>query len=196
MFFAVKRDGLIYMPGRDMSYFPRNIHSLVLSTEQLLQLPQDRLLEIYNRNAEIPVKDFPDHATAQERVRALLNDFSLQEIPMARRNENSNPDTTDATQTQAPAADGAPQEQKASSARIPKSAIIRLKTTANPKRPGSAAHARFALYVDGQTVEDFIKAGGTMGDVNFDAGKGFIALEGIGEPEPAAADPAPAAAAE
>ena len=60
--------------------------------------------------------------------------------------------------------------------------MIRLKTDKNPKREGSAAHKRFALYVDGQTVDDFLKAGGTMGDINFDQSKGFIELEGGAEP--------------
>ena len=38
----------------------------------------------------------------------------------------------------------------------------------NPKRAGSAAAARFALYKDGQTVEAALKAGVRSDDIAFD----------------------------
>lgn len=44
----------------------------------------------------------------------------------------------------------------------------------NPKKPGSASHMRFALYRVGMTVSEFLAAGGTMGDVKWDAERGFI----------------------
>lgn len=185
MFYAIKRDGLIYMPGRDMSYFPKNIHSLVVSEENLLNSGKDRLLQIYNRNAEMPVKDFADDETARDAMQKLLTNFSLESIPMAKRNKNQNTDEN-TNQNGAEGAGTTPTdgggEAKERASRTPKNAIIRLKTDKNPKREGSAAHKRFALYADGQTVEDFLKAGGTMGDINFDQGKGFIALEGVDAP--------------
>lgn len=44
----------------------------------------------------------------------------------------------------------------------------------NPKKKGSSAHARFALYKVGMTVSEFVAAGGTLGDVKWDAERGFI----------------------
>ena len=48
----------------------------------------------------------------------------------------------------------------------------------NPKREGTAAHARFALYRDGMTVAEFIKAGGTRADLAWDsaASRGLVKI--------------------
>ncbi len=46
----------------------------------------------------------------------------------------------------------------------------------NPKKPGSATHARFANYADGQTVEEAYKAGVAAGDFSYDVSKGFISI--------------------
>ena len=46
----------------------------------------------------------------------------------------------------------------------------------NPKREGSAAYSRFKLYKDGMTVAEFIKKGGTSGDVNYDLAHKYISL--------------------
>lgn len=46
----------------------------------------------------------------------------------------------------------------------------------NPKRPGSAAHARFNLYVAGKTVAETLAAGVTRPDINWDTKQGFIIL--------------------
>lgn len=46
----------------------------------------------------------------------------------------------------------------------------------NPKKAGSASHARYALYAVGMTVDQFVAAGGTTGDVKWDLQKGFITL--------------------
>lgn len=48
----------------------------------------------------------------------------------------------------------------------------------NPKKQGSSAYDRFALYTIGMTVDEFVKAGGTAADVKWDAERGFIKLEG------------------
>lgn len=47
----------------------------------------------------------------------------------------------------------------------------------NPKKEGSASHARFALYKEGMTVDQFVAAGGTIADVKWDSERGFIKLE-------------------
>ncbi len=39
----------------------------------------------------------------------------------------------------------------------------------NPKRAGSAAATRFAVYKDGMTIDAALKAGVTSGDIGFDS---------------------------
>lgn len=46
----------------------------------------------------------------------------------------------------------------------------------NPKRAGSKAGERFALYVNGMTVDQALAAGLTRGDLDFDAQKKFISI--------------------
>ena len=53
---------------------------------------------------------------------------------------------------------------------------ITLLTKENPKREGSEAHKRFALYSKHNTVESFLKAGGTSPDLNFDVKHGHIKI--------------------
>ena len=53
---------------------------------------------------------------------------------------------------------------------------IKVIQKTNPKREGSAAHARYELYLDKatKTVGDFINAGGSHADLKNDVSKGFI----------------------
>lgn len=44
----------------------------------------------------------------------------------------------------------------------------------NPKREGSAAHARFKMYKNGMTVKDFLEAGGKATDLDWDVKKEFV----------------------
>lgn len=46
----------------------------------------------------------------------------------------------------------------------------------NPKKPGSASHLRFVLYVVGDKVMDAIAKGVTSGDIKWDTERGFIKL--------------------
>lgn len=54
---------------------------------------------------------------------------------------------------------------------------IKLIAQTNPKRKGSASHDRYALYKDGMSVGDALKAGVTKADLAWDQKKGFIKLE-------------------
>lgn len=51
---------------------------------------------------------------------------------------------------------------------------VKILVDSNPKR-GKAAE-RFALYKNGMSVDEFVKLGGTVADVRWDMGKGFIKL--------------------
>lgn len=100
------------------------------------------------------------------------------------------------------AAAAAPKERAAGPRGVPQDAIIVMQADKkdptkvygpdhNPKRPGSAGHARFALYEDRMTVAAAIAKGIWAADITWDVDKGFIRIEGG-----TAAAPAPAASAE
>ena len=63
---------------------------------------------------------------------------------------------------------------------IPREAALTVLAKTNPKRAGSAAHARFeGYYADGvKTVADALAAGLTPADLFHDIGHGFISVEG------------------
>ena len=47
----------------------------------------------------------------------------------------------------------------------------------NPKREGSKAHSRFALYAGNPTIGDAVKAGVLYADLSWDVGHGFIKVD-------------------
>ena len=64
--------------------------------------------------------------------------------------------------------------------RIPRDGVLTVLVKENPKRAGSAAHARFEGYfADGvKTVQDALNNGLTPADLFHDIGHGFISVEG------------------
>jgi hypothetical protein len=59
-------------------------------------------------------------------------------------------------------------------------AKILVLAAGNPKREGSKAHAVFAKYHDGMTVQEFLDSAGAEATPNlvYDAGHGFISIDG------------------
>lgn len=74
--------------------------------------------------------------------------------------------------------DGQPKTPKAVKAKAKNLSDPRIITAfiANPKRPGSAAHARYNLYVDGMSVDQAIAAGIKRADIAWDKARDFITL--------------------
>lgn len=54
--------------------------------------------------------------------------------------------------------------------------VVTVVSPVNPKKPGSQAHARFALYVSGQSVAVNLKAGVRRDDLAWDSKRGFIII--------------------
>jgi hypothetical protein len=54
--------------------------------------------------------------------------------------------------------------------------VISILVEKNPKKEGTKAHTRFALYREGMAVREYIEAGGTRGDVNWDLKRNYIAV--------------------
>ena len=58
----------------------------------------------------------------------------------------------------------------------PSTEIIIVLVKDNPKRPGSASFDRFALYKQGMTVDEYLKAGGQRSDLRWDSDRNFIKI--------------------
>jgi hypothetical protein len=46
----------------------------------------------------------------------------------------------------------------------------------NPKKAGSASHARYEAYAGSKTVAEFFAAGGTAADLAWDSKRGFVVV--------------------
>lgn len=62
---------------------------------------------------------------------------------------------------------------------FPPEAGVTFLTESNPKRVGSKSFDRFAAYMGAGTVGEYIAAGGTYGDLKYDAEHGFITVGGF-----------------
>lgn len=56
------------------------------------------------------------------------------------------------------------------------SRVIHLSVDKNPKREGTASYKRFSLYKTGLTITEFLKIGGTRGDLQWDQERGYIRI--------------------
>lgn len=61
--------------------------------------------------------------------------------------------------------------------KYPLTATITVVAKENPKRPGSKAHKEFEFYKKAKTVGDYVKMGGTLSYLNYDAKAGFIKVK-------------------
>jgi hypothetical protein len=57
-----------------------------------------------------------------------------------------------------------------------KSATIHILCKENPKRSGTKAFGRFALYREGMTIQEYCDASGHRGDIPWDCSRGFISI--------------------
>lgn len=62
---------------------------------------------------------------------------------------------------------------------FPPDAQVTFLVEENPKREGSKSYGRWTGYAGSATVGDYIAAGGTYGDLKYDAEHGFIQVEGF-----------------
>lgn len=113
----------------------------------LASLSTAQLVTVYNQLSDRPVKKFTDRTTAEKRVAMLLEQRGL----VARL-------VGDELIVAAPEA--VPPTPRQSSGRQPRTEFadnlrIEVRIGTNPKRAGSRAHARFALYRDGMTVAEY-----------------------------------------
>lgn len=84
------------------------------------------------------------------------------------------------TVPEAPVADTPPVAPRGRASAISGDQIITVLAPENPKRPGSSAHAHFAKYRSGQTVDEYAAAirsfRQAIRNIRWDTSKGFIRL--------------------
>lgn len=165
---------------------------------ELTSLSLTSLLALYNSAAETKIKAFRDKPTALARLTKLLDERGL-EVFM---NDDGAADLRAATAeveapepvepgpapTVAPAAPRPPVAVRrttntalARRGRAPKFADnwVILSVAPNPRHPSYASFARYALYVPGMTVLDYLTlAGGRdrLVDLRWDVAHGFIVI--------------------
>ena len=67
-------------------------------------------------------------------------------------------------------------EKKPAASKYPAEHVVTLLVDYNPKRAGSASHARFDKYEDEMTVKAALEAGLWAGDLNWDVAHEFIKI--------------------
>ncbi len=169
---------------------------------ELNSLSMDQMVTIYNSlDATAPVKKFKDRATAHRRLQDALGRIGhpagMSGHTDAEQTDAGGPAIVDEMEQPAktvansevaivespagePAAETAAANLTATATPKPKAPdnrIIKVMTPTNPKQVGSKAHARFALYADGDTVDEALAKGVTMADIKNDTKKRFIRLD-------------------
>jgi len=161
MFFVIK-DGYIFSCMVEKSHVPSEHKNFIFSESEVMEFDTSMMIDIFNINDldGRKLKSSTKPEVVRVFLRELLTSFKLPE----RRNIMAKKEAPDSA-TEAPAKGPSKKE-----------AVIIVKVDSNPKRAGSKAHERFEFYQTGQTVAEFLEAGGTMADVNYDVTKGFIEL--------------------
>lgn len=145
----------------------RKTHQLVTvldgpgALEALLTGPELAMLYRVGFGADAP-KKFSDRATGAERVWREREAIAAKcPVPTGRAPRAAAPTTRAAG------------PRRGRPATFADTAVITQVTT-NPKRAGSAAHARYSLYRPGMTVGQYVAAGGRIGDLRWDTKMKFI----------------------
>lgn len=126
------------------------------------------LLAVYNGlSGKPPVGRFADRAAGVKRLMCLL-ETAAQDGPEPQQTEEKK--TVAKSESNGDATRGRATKYKPTD-------TIKVLVDANPRREGSKANARFALYRDGMTVEEFLAAGGPMPGLIFDVNHNWIAVE-------------------
>ncbi len=73
----------------------------------------------------------------------------------------------------------AAEKRTRSSPNFPPDSEVTFLSTENPKRVGSKSYDRWNAYAGATTVGEYIAAGGTYGDLKYDAEHGFVKVAGF-----------------
>lgn len=134
----------------------------VIENEHDVALSGPRLVDLFNALTESGLKKFESRAIGVERLLRILPTVAVdppepKEEVMSEVQEA----TTEANDAEAP-------KRRGRESIYAPGRVIHILAEKNPKREGSMAHARFALYRHGMTVEQYLEAGGQLGDLGWD----------------------------
>lgn len=180
-------------------------HWVVSEAENLKTFRGPILVQVYNHlNREKPVSRFENLETAVKRVWASLTENPILPVTPAepltgglpssgiptginRSNDSGipsfsmgvGPETTEGESDMARKSAKKEKTERAGRGRSSKFAAdakITVLADKNPKRAGTSAHDRFALYRNGMLVSTFLEKGGTYGDLAWDSAHSFISV--------------------
>lgn len=121
------------------------------------------LVAVYNALTNANLKKFETRQVGVERLLKHLPEFAQKAAPPI--NEEKSVDTNTETKTTG---------KRGRKGRFEGEMTITVLADKNPKREGTKAHQRFALYRSGMKVSEFIAAGGGVNDLAWDSEHGFI----------------------
>jgi hypothetical protein len=165
-------------------------------------LPISKLAAIYNAAIEennltdfAPVKKFADKAAGVKRIQKLVDAHNLTLVDngeggVALLSTDKAPDEDaeeitlhteelvepKAKKTKAPKKEKGEPKPRGPAPEFANELKISVLVNGNPKKVGTPSHARFETYFAGDTVGDFIKAGGTRADLRWDIKHKFIKI--------------------
>lgn len=126
-------------------------------------------------NLEQVVATFDAEAARRELVYQIVDGEIVFGVPSEVGDNATGAEGTEVTGTTETAAEDTPKKTKAPAVeKVVVPEIITLFAETNPKREGTSAHTKFALYRTGMTQAEFLKAGGTSADIRWDVKHGFI----------------------
>ena len=175
---------------------PGNFFGCVAGSPDEIIFAGPVLVKIYNAIAAdnvtiTPINKFQDLSVAKRRVFELATKVAtrLKETTAPERNQKRveayDPPARPAKKVRVPRSEavkkikspGHPAGLRKVCDDYPLSAVITVLVDKNPKRPGSVSETRFACYKTGETVEQYLRAGGRGLDVKWDVDHGFISVQ-------------------
>jgi hypothetical protein len=149
----------------------------------------DVLVTIYNTiRPEKPIKKFADRATAQEKMRGVLEVLAKDGPTPAVVGEITPKGERAARAPRDPNAPVRVRGQKNGNW------IIQFISKENPRKAGTSGHRSRELAREGMTVDEFIAAGGIRRDLDWDVDKGWTKIvepSGASSAQPQEAAPVP-----
>lgn len=137
----------------------------------------------FDRKVELPAVEIPASTPdvnpgEDDTMASAKTPAAKKAAPAAKKGADPKPAAKKGADPKPTAKKAAPADEPSGRGRKPNiggDAKIKVLAKENPKR-GSAAE-RFALYKNGMTVDEYIAAGGTRADVNWDTKQGFIEVK-------------------
>lgn len=145
--------------------------SYVIEGEQDVTFGGGLLTAVFNGLTNSGIKKFESRTVGIKRLLSVLPQVAQTAITQPKEESEMEGQTETANSGAEPAA-----ARRGRASSVNQNATVHMIAESNPKRAGSAAYTRYALYQEGMTVAAFLAAGGEISDIHNDTKKGFVTL--------------------